>query len=123
LDLPIRPKKWKFRAYKRLLKMPSLPLESIYTFAVVLVVLGGCALLARLGAKATKRSGSNQLGEAPRLWGSEQEDGERTATRRPSFVPPPMPTDDREYFQAVQDAREHDLPSPLPPSGRDRDEW
>jgi hypothetical protein len=34
-----------------------------------------------------------------------------------------MPTDDREYFQAVQDAREHGLPSPLAPLSRERDEW
>ena len=106
--------------------MPSPLIEFIYVFAVVTVFLGGfCMILRRLiGTRKGVRLSAIRGASSASLFSENALDAaEQTSGRRPSFVPPPSPRDDREYFQAVHDARENDLPPPLPPPVRDRDEW
>jgi hypothetical protein len=106
--------------------MPSPLIESIYVFAVVTVFLGGLWMVVRrlIGTRKGVRSSAIRGASQPSLFLENAPDAaEQTPRRRPSFVPPPSPRDDREYFQAVHDARENDLPPPLPPSVRERDEW
>lgn len=106
--------------------MPSPLIESIYVFAVVTVFLGGFCLIVRclIGPRKDVRSSAIRTASQSAIFSENTLDAaEQKPGRRPSFVPPPSPRDDREYFQAVHDARENDLPPPLPPPTRERDEW
>jgi len=126
LNLPRRRLGWMLFAFKRSLQMAASPIESIYVFAAVAVFLGTICLIARriLGTgKSAGLNGGRNAVRAPHFTAISQGEAEGMAVRRPAFVPPPMPRDDREYFQGVQDARDHDLPAPLPPPARERDEW
>lgn len=106
--------------------MPSPLIESIYVFAVVTVFLGGLCLIVRCLIGPRKGVGSSAIrsaSQSPLFSENALDAAEQTPERRPSFVPPPSPRDDREFFQAVHDARENSLPPPLPPPAGERDEW
>jgi len=101
-------------------------IEFIYVFAVVVVFLGGLWMVVRrlIGTWRGVRSSAIRGASQPSLFAENVLDAaEQTPGRLPSFVPPPSPRDDREYFQAAHDARENDLPPPLPSRVRERDEW
>jgi hypothetical protein len=98
---------------------------SAYVFALVFMFLGGiCVLLRMLGRIfETKRSNHSRRPKPERRAASANNPSDPPAHRLPNFVPPPTPRTDQEYWRAEQYCFEHDLPAPLPPPRRERDEW
>ena len=95
---------------------------SLYAFVVVFMFLGGICLFLRIlgrifGADRSRRRSPE--------WQPAPPDGRAVPPSRglPNFVPPPTPRTEQEYWQAEQYCFENDLPAPLPPPRRERDEW
>ena len=98
---------------------------SVYAFAVVFMFLGGICLFLRMLWRILGRNRSNR-DPRPTLQSRPAPPSGRVeppARRLPNFVPPPAPRTEHEYWQAEQYCFEHDLPAPLPPPRRERDEW
>lgn len=94
---------------------------SLYVFAVVFLFFGGICFFVRLISGSRREGRSQDMGsepfrrppQSPEEW-----------SRGPSVImPPPMPRDDREYYQSAQDAVENNLPVPMPPPRHEREDW
>lgn len=98
---------------------------SFYVFAVVFMFLGGIWLFLQIFRRIFRVNRSNRNRRPTPEWRTAPPNdlAEPRAHRLPDFVPPPTPRTEQEYWQAEQYCFENDLPAPLPPPMRERDEW
>lgn len=93
-------------------------------FVVAFLLIGGIYALNRLFGQTT-RNASSRNASAPHRFplSLSQDEVEDRKIAQPSLMPPPLPRDDFEFYQAGQFAIEHDLPLPSPPPKCEHEEW
>lgn len=96
-------------------------LTSLYCFAAVFLSLGGLCIVMKLLASPRRRDSHEEREIDPRFV---EEWLEPPPRRQAPLAPPMLPQTDAEYFLAAPEARERDLPVPLPPARTgERETW
>jgi len=99
---------------------------SMFVFAEAFLFLGSICALIRFLIRTNRMRISRGSSNVPRQldpWISGDE-FERAAVEHPPLMPPPLPMNEFEFYQAGQFAMDHNLP-PLPsrPPRHERDSW
>jgi hypothetical protein len=99
---------------------------SLFVFAAVFLFLGGICVLIRLLVRTDRKQFFREASDVPRELDPRafRDEFERRAVEQPPLMPPPLPKNEFEFYQAGQYAMDQNLP-PLssPPPKHERDDW
>jgi hypothetical protein len=99
---------------------------SVLVFAAVFLVLGSMCVLIRLLVRTDRKRIFRHPTDVARELGTHAawDDFERRAVEQRPLMPPPLPKNEFEFYQAGQYAMDQNLPPlPSPPPKRERDDW